>query len=446
MAGGAPRPSRASLPRSARGSTTTSCSRARFSRSIRTTSWCIAPRRSRSTGRGSSANGSSTPRRSRRLASTRSPPSTSGTSPTGRTGSSAPMPTVAWSRTPGSRARTPSWRASSPPSTGSTSQRSSRRCQPPSAGPESPAAAGPPPEQPSVRSRRFGAGRELHLARHVSLSMTGWLDDLRLAARMLARRPGFSAVIVATLGLAIGANAAVFSFVDAILLRPLPVAAPERLVRIYSHFASGLDWASVSYPNYRDFERANRVFAALAAEGNQAYVVGDSASSDQVAGALVSANSSAPRGVRPALGRAFEPDEDRVASPVAVIGDGFWKRYFAADPRVLGRTATLNGTAFKVVGVAPAGFSGPNTGLVAEIWTPLSMQAAVSPGADLLRLRGAYWLQLTGRLRPGVSLQQAADAMNALAARLRQLYPRDNEGVSLSLLPESQAKIYPGVC
>jgi len=273
--------------------------------------------------------------------------------------------------------------------------------------------------------------------------MTGWLDDLRLAARMLARRPGFSAVIVATLGLAIGANAAVFSFVDAILLRPLPVAAPERLVRIYSHFASGLDWASVSYPNYRDFERANRVFAALAAEGNQAYVVGDSASSDQVAGALVSANYFATLGVRPALGRAFEPDEDRVASPVAVIGDGFWKRYFAADPRVLGRTATLNGTAFKVVGVAPAGFSGPNTGLVAEIWTPLSMQAAVNPGADLLRLRGAYWLQLTGRLRPGVSLQQAADAMNALAARLRQLYPRDNEGVSLSLLPESQARIYP---
>ena len=250
-------------------------------------------------------------------------------------------------------------------------------------------------------------------------------------------------MIVATLGLAIGANAAVFSFVDAILLRPLPVAAPERLVRIYSHFASGLDWASVSYPNYRDFERANRVFAALAAEGNQAYVVGDSASSDQVAGALVSANYFATLGVRPALGRAFEPDEDRVASPVAVIGDGFWKRYFAADPRVLGRTATLNGTAFKVVGVAPAGFSGPNTGLVAEIWTPLSMQAAVNPGADLLRLRGAYWLQLTGRLRPGVSLQQAADAMNALAARLRQLYPRDNEGVSLSLLPESQARIYP---
>jgi len=107
--------------------------------------------------------------------------------------------------------------------------------------------------------------------------MTGWMEDLRFAARVLARRPAFSAVIVATLGLAIGANAAVFSFVDAILLRPLPVAAPERLVRIYSRFASGLDWASVSYPNYRDFERANRVFAALAAEANQAYVVGDAA-------------------------------------------------------------------------------------------------------------------------------------------------------------------------
>ncbi|HEY6323818.1 MAG TPA: ABC transporter permease [Thermoanaerobaculia bacterium] len=273
--------------------------------------------------------------------------------------------------------------------------------------------------------------------------MTGLMEDLRLAARVLARRPGFSAVIVATLGLAIGANAAVFSFVDAILLRPLPLAAPERLVRIYSRFASGLDWASVSYPNYRDFERANGVFAALAAEANQAYVVGNGASNEQVVGAQVSANYFATLGVRPALGRAFAPEEERVASPVVVIGDGFWKRHFAGDPRVLGSTVTLNGTAFKVVGVTPAGFTGPNTGLVAEIWTPLSMQAAVNPGADLLRLRGSCWLQLTGRLRPGVSLRQAAEAMNALAARLRQLYPRDNEGVSLSLLPESQARIYP---
>jgi predicted permease len=273
--------------------------------------------------------------------------------------------------------------------------------------------------------------------------MTGLIEDLRLAARTLARRPGFSAVIVATLGLAIGANAAVFSFVDAILLRPLPVAAPEQLVRIYSRFASGLDWASVSYPNYRDFERGNRVFSSLAAEANQAYVVGDGASSEQVLGAQVSANYFSTLGVRPALGRAFAPDEDRVASPVTVIGDGFWRRHFAADPRVLGRTVALNGTAFKVVGVAPAGFSGPNTGLVAEVWTPLSMQAAVSPGGDPLSARGAFWLQLTGRLRPGVSSREAADAMNALAARLRQLYPRDNEGVSLSLLPESQARIYP---
>jgi len=276
--------------------------------------------------------------------------------------------------------------------------------------------------------------------------MTGLMEDLRLAARVLARRPGFSAVIVATLGLAIGANAAVFSFVDAILLRPLPVAAPELLVRIYSRFASGLDWASVSYPNYRDFERANRVFAALAAEANQVYVVGDGASSERVVGSQVSANYFATLGVRPALGRAFAPEEDRVASPVAVIGDGFWQRHFAGDPRVLGSTVTLNGTAFKIVGVAPAGFTGPNTGLAAELWTPLSMQAAVNPAGnrgDLLQMRSSYWLQLTGRLRPGVSLRQAAAAMNALAARLRQLYPRDNEGVSLSLLPESQARIYP---
>ncbi len=273
--------------------------------------------------------------------------------------------------------------------------------------------------------------------------MTGFAEDLRLAARLVRRRPGFSAVVVVTLGLAIGANAAVFSFVDAILLRPLPVSAPERLVRIYSHFASGLDWASVSYPNFLDYQRSNRVFSDLAAEANQVYVIGDGGSSQQVVGALVSANYFSTLGVTPALGRAFEPEEERVASPVAVIGDGFWQRHFAADPRVLGRTVTLNGTVFRVVGVAPAGFTGPNTGLVAEVWTPISMQPAVNPGANLLQIRDAAWLQLTGRLLPGVTVEQAGAAMNALAARLRQLYPRENEGVSLSLLPESQARIYP---
>jgi putative ABC transport system permease protein len=273
--------------------------------------------------------------------------------------------------------------------------------------------------------------------------MTSFFEDLRLAARTLRRRPGLPAVIVATLGLAIGANAAVFSFVDSLLLRPLPVEAQERLVRIYSHFASGLEWASVSYPNYLDFQRGNRVFSALAADTNQALVVGDSASSQLALGALVSANWFSTLGVRPALGRAFRPEEERVPSAVAVVADGFWRHYLGADPRVLGRTLQLNGTPFKIVGVAPLGFRGPNTGLETEVWVPISMQRAIIPGGDLLALRDSNWLQLTGRLRPGVTLAQAREAMNALAAQLRRLYPKDNEGVSLTLLPESQARIYP---
>jgi putative ABC transport system permease protein len=273
--------------------------------------------------------------------------------------------------------------------------------------------------------------------------MTSFFEDLRLAARTFRRRPGLPAVIVATLGLAIGANAAVFSFVDSLLLRPLPVEAQERLVRIYSRFASGLEWASVSYPNYRDYERGNRVFSALAAEANQALVVGDSASSQLVLGALVSANWFSTLGVRPAPGRGFRPEEERAPSAVAVIADGFWRRYLGADPRALGKTLRLNGAAFKIVGVAPPGFRGPNTGLETEVWVPISMQAAIIPGSNWLVLRDSNWLQLTGRLRPGVTLAQARAAMNALAARLRQIYPRDNEGMSLTLLPESRARIYP---
>jgi predicted permease len=277
--------------------------------------------------------------------------------------------------------------------------------------------------------------------------MSGLVEDLRLAVRTLARRPGFSAAIVATLGLAIGANATVFSVVDAILLRPLPVAAPERLVRIFSHFSSGLDWSAVSYPNYLDYERDNRVFTALAAEGNQGFLVGDGERSQLVLGAWVSANYFATLGVRPALGRGFEPAEDRAASAVAVIGDGLWRRHFGADPRVLGRSVTLNGIGLKVVGVAPAGFSGPNTGLLEEIWVPLSMtpamQRALTAGSDVLHERDGNWLQVTGRLRPGVSLRQAADAMNAIASHLRQLYPHDNAGISLKLVPAAEASIYP---
>jgi predicted permease len=272
--------------------------------------------------------------------------------------------------------------------------------------------------------------------------MSGFVEDLRLALRAAARRPGFSAVVIATLGLAIGANAAVFSFVNAILLRPPAVERPERLVRVFAT-TGGFRFASVSYPNFRDYERSNDVFSAMCAEQTMPFVLGDSSSSQLIAGSLVSANYFSTLGVAPALGRAFGPDEDRAAGAdrVVVIGDGLWRRHFAADRAVLGQALVLNGTSFKVVGVAPASFTGPYVGLVTEVWVPLSMQAVVSPGGDLLQVRGAGWLSATGRLRPGVTLAQAAASMSALAARMRRLYPKDNEGIGLSLMPASQARI-----
>jgi predicted permease len=277
--------------------------------------------------------------------------------------------------------------------------------------------------------------------------MAGWSSDLRLATRGIVRRPGFSAVVVISFGLAIAANTAIFSFVNAILLRSIPVSEPDRLVRIYSEFASGLRWASVSHPNYLDYVRFNRSFSSICAERPVAFMFGadDGSGDDRIVGSLVSANYFSTLGIQPAFGRSFAPDEDTVrgGNAVAVISDGFWRRRFAADPDVLKATLVLNGTPFKVIGVAPPDFMGLNVGLVTDVWVPLSMHNIGMPGPNLFEQRGITWLALTGRLKPGISIAQASANLNAIATTLRQQYPEDNAGISLTVIPEREASIHP---
>src|SRR5262245_38993558 len=196
-------------------------------------------------------------------------------------------------------------------------------------------------------------------------TMSRFGQDFRFALRMIAKRPAFSFVVVLSLALAIGANTAIFSFVNATLLRPLPVAEPDRLVRIYGSFASGLRWASVSHPNFVDYRNRNRVFTGIAAERSATLILQSSAGDEQILGSLVSDNYFSLLGVDATLGRTFLPEEDRTPGghPVAVVSHSFWQSHFGSDQSAIGRTINLNGTPFTVVRVAPSGFSGSKVGL-----------------------------------------------------------------------------------
>lgn len=270
------------------------------------------------------------------------------------------------------------------------------------------------------------------------------LRDLRQSVRSLIRQPGFSSVVVISLGLAIAANTAIFSFVNATLLRSVAAREPDRLVRVYTSLANGLRWASLSYPNYVDYRDQNQVFSGMAAEKPTPLVLG-AAGADHILGCLVTANYFSLLGIEPSIGRTFGAEEDRPprGTAVALLSNGFWQQRFASDPHVAGKTLVLNGNTFTIIGVAPVGFAGNNVGFVPDVWIPLATQPIALPGNKLLTGRGVNWLWVTARLKPGVNLQQAQSAMSNLAASLRQIYPKENEGTTLTLLPERQASIYP---
>jgi predicted permease len=253
------------------------------------------------------------------------------------------------------------------------------------------------------------------------------IQDLRFAIRMLLKQPGFTLIAVLTLALGIGANTAIFSLIDTVLLRPLAVAQPERLVRIHTRGSQ-----YTSYANYRDLVDGNQVFSELSGHAVMALNLRQGEVMSRVFGELVTGNYFAALGVAPAIGSAFGTETDGAvgAHPVAVVSYGFWQRRFNADPSLAGQTIVLNGQQFTVIGIMPEGFRGTWPLVIApEIWVPVTMQPVLFPGADRLNDRGRGWFDVFGRLKPEISLAQAQAAVVLQTKRLAENYPEQNRGL-----------------
>ncbi|MGO9268868.1 MAG: ABC transporter permease [Terriglobia bacterium] len=269
------------------------------------------------------------------------------------------------------------------------------------------------------------------------------LNDLRYALRTLRHNPGFALVAIISLGLGIGANAAIFSLVEFLLLRPLPVPHASEVVVVQAQLrgeSTGfIQQAGLSYPDFIDFERKNKSFAGLVA--SQYFPLGfaqDTATLPKMKfGALVSGSFFDVLGVSPSLGRSFRADEDQVPGrdAVAVLGHDFWGTEFASSPDVVGKSIFLNGLRFTVVGVAPEAFRGPMVFMRADLYVPLAMQPALAGGSQQneLEMRGLRPLRVQGRLKPGVSIRQAAAEAGVISQQLAQAYPETNRTCSLEV-------------
>jgi len=254
--------------------------------------------------------------------------------------------------------------------------------------------------------------------KHVS----GWLDsalrDLQYSFRTLARTPGFTAIAILTLALGIGANTAIFTLLDQVLLRLLPVKNPQQLVLLTMrgrHYGNNWGGNAISHPMYRDFQAHNEVFSEMFCRFPIAASLSFNGQSERVAVELVSGTYFSTLGVGPARGRLFTPEDDRVPSghPLLVLSYDFWKTRFAADPEIVGRELTINNYKMTVIGVAQQGFDGVELGQSPKMFIPIMMQPQIIIGNpnDMLKDRRTRWVNAFGRLKPGVSQQQAKAAL-----------------------------------
>ena len=250
--------------------------------------------------------------------------------------------------------------------------------------------------------------------------MTNTLQDLRYAARALRKSPGFTAIAALTLALGVGATTAIFSVVNAVMLRPLPFTEPDRLVRIWeSNVERGWPTFAVSHPNFLDWRSQSRAFESLAATNNAGFTWTSNGEAEVVLGLSVTATFLPTLKISPVLGRNFLDDEDRPGgnTRVVLLGDGFWRRAFGADPTVVGRTITLNSQPYTIIGVLPPSF---RWGIYNDMLAPLA--------PDPARNRADHRLSVIGRVAADSSIDQARTELETIAARLGQQFPESNKG------------------
>jgi predicted permease len=254
------------------------------------------------------------------------------------------------------------------------------------------------------------------------------IQDLRYGLRMLVRNPGFAVVAVIALALGIGANTAIFSVVNGVLLQPLPYHDPDRLVRVYET-SPGFQTMSVACPNYFDWRDQSRSFSGMAGIRWEDYDVTGGGQPEHLNGKMVSADFFRVMGIRPVLGRDFDPRTDRLGNaPVVLISGGLWSRRFGSNPGVLGSQLRMNGQSYTIVGVVPADFQIEGK---ADVYTVLEQWDSF-----LIRTREMHpGMFVVGRLKSGVSQGQAESEMMAIAARLAEAYPKSNAGHGVSIRP-----------
>jgi len=275
------------------------------------------------------------------------------------------------------------------------------------------------------------------------------LQDLRFALRTLRHNPGFAAVAIISLALGIGANGAIFSMAEYLLLRPLPVPHASGIVVVQAQLrgeSTGMyQQAGLSYPDFIDMQRKTISFAGLAASQYFPFgVAPDKTTLPKMKyGALVSGNFFSVLGLSPALGRSFRADEDKVPGrdAVVVLGHALWETEFASNPDVVGRSVVLNGLPFRVVGVAPGSFTGPNAWVRADLYVPLAMQPALAgeSGQNELEMRELKVLTVMGRLKPGIRFGQAGAETRVIGEQLAQAYPKTNRTCSLVVMTYRQS-------
>ena len=261
--------------------------------------------------------------------------------------------------------------------------------------------------------------------------------DVRYGIRQLCKHPAFTILAIISLALGIGANTAIFSLVNTVLLRPLPVKEPSRLIEVYGALHNGADFTLQSHLNYKDYRDRNDVFSGLFVYRMVVSSLSHNGNNQRVWGYLVSGNYFDVLGVKSILGRGFLPEEDQTpgSHPVAILSYSCWQGRFGGDPSIVGKTISLNNRTFNVVGVAPKGFVGTEVAYAPAFWAPTMMAKEIEPGSNWLESRDSDNLFMIGRLKSGVTVGQAKAALDSITLQLAKEHPAENEGRGIILSP-----------